>query len=171
MDNIFYEEQSMKKYLLYVAFFGVFVGWIFLHLNGSISSMWEYELVMIAVTLVLMLILSPFVYMLVSKIYKQMVIRMNENYLSFGYLLFQGKWIIEIPYDEIEMIRFRKRGYWSIQLCKRYFFISKTGYVVEVDWKDKKQNGYSIIDHESFFKELRNKIDDSKIDYNPEKYL
>jgi hypothetical protein len=171
MDNIFYEEQSMKKYLLYGVFIGAFLGSIFGTEIILEEAIFMYIGVSVGIFLIIFCVSFLVTSLIISKLFVNLYIRINDNNLSFGYSLFQGKWIIEIPYDEIKMIRFRKKGFWSIQFCKRYFFISRTGYVVEVDWKDKKQNGFSIIDHESFFKELRSKIDDSKIDYNPEKYL
>ncbi len=171
MENIFYEEQSVGSYqILYLTFslLSALIVWLLLMLLwfNVHDPFMGYLTIILVIWLVLF---SMVIYKRYKRQVRNMFVAVGNETLSYGFTLLYGKTLIEIPHDKIENIGFSRRGFFYIKFCKRPLYLSKTGYIVEVDWDGNKKHGFSITDYESFYHSIRSKVDNNLIDYDPEK--
>ncbi len=173
MENSFFEEQkisykfvfflSLIKHLQIVLFFEFIFLIITLTYNKSnFSYFWIATLFFILWVLLVMLYQ---VWKYKTRVFN-LFIKINEN-LHYGFDQKDGVFSQTIDFDDIKTIRFIKRNHFQIHFSKRTLYSAKTGYFVEIDWKENKIGGFSIINHKDFFEAIKDKIPADRIEYNP----
>jgi len=164
------QQYSKRYHIASSIFYSFFIHPIIAYMLGLIFCNFlgldEYDMLFFNISYLLLIIVIILIYHSLKKRYNYLFVECDENNVTYGCNTNNGKWINAIPFNEIHHIRLLKRNYLQTLFFKRDYTVSRTGNVIEVDWGEKKQSGFSIIDHKSFFESIKEKLPDGVIEYD-----
>ncbi len=150
---IFEEKQQLSGFwwiiilIVVISLASIFIPFLIDNSNAEIIT----QIIWITVIVDLLVII------MITKIFRFLIIQADDNELRFGFPPF----VVKIPYDQIKSATLLKYNFWQaggigIRLGKgrRWNYIARIGYAVEINWGEKKKHAFSISNHEELSKVL-----------------
>ncbi|HOO97812.1 MAG TPA: hypothetical protein PKV16_06450 [Caldisericia bacterium] len=157
---IFEEKTQMTGFwwIILLVFLATIAPLVLAYVFGDLSSFAEIKPLL---SIVLILDVALFGFLL--GIMRYLVVRFDEKTLEFGFHPF----VVKVPFDKIQSIRIKKYSFWQtggfgirLGANRRWNYVARTGWFVEVDWAENKRHGFSITDCEAFYGGIKDFLGD-----------
>jgi hypothetical protein len=150
---IFEEKQQLSGFwwiiilIVVISLASIFIPYLIDNSNAEIIT----QIIWITVIVDLLVII------MITKIFRFLIIKADDSELRFGFPPF----VVKIPYGQIQSATLLKYNFWQaggigirFRKGRRWNYIAKIGYAVEINWGGKKKHAFSISNHEELSKVL-----------------